>query len=86
MKRLYVNPAKTAEVYCRREKMLRTRNCRREFIKNLLREKPKENMKTKKPWFKSRLNNVNFFSDDMGLVNGCLNNNDDDDPEIITHV
>ena len=25
-----------------------------------------------------------FFSDDMGLVKVCLNNTDDDDPEIIT--
>ena len=29
---------------CHREKDLRTRNCPREFIENLLPEKPKENM------------------------------------------
>ena len=40
------------------EKNLRTRNCRREFIKTLLPEKRKENMKTKQQRFKSQLNNV----------------------------
>ena len=38
------------------EKILLTRNCRRRFIKNLVPEKRKENMKTKQPRFKSRLN------------------------------
>ena len=38
------------------EKISRTRNCRRNFIKKLLREKRKENMQTKQPQFKSRLN------------------------------
>ena len=38
------NPAKTCLRSCRREKILRTRNCRRKFIKNLLPEK-----KTYKP-------------------------------------
>ena len=33
------------------EKILRTRNCRRRFIKNLLPEKRNENMKTKQPRF-----------------------------------
>ena len=41
------------------EKILRTRNCHREFIKNLLPEKRKENMQTKQPRFKSRLNKSN---------------------------
>ena len=45
------NPAKS----CVR-KILRTQNCRRRFIKNLLPEKRKENMYTKQPRFKSRLN------------------------------
>ena len=53
------NPTKTAEVHTVTivEKNLRTRNCRRVFIKNLLPEKRKENMLTKQPRFKSRLNN-----------------------------
>ena len=39
------------------EKILRTRNCRRKFIKNLLpKKKRKENMQTKQPRFKSQLN------------------------------
>ena len=38
------------------EKILCTRNCRRKFIKNLLPEKRKENMRIKQPRFKSRLN------------------------------
>ena len=40
------NPTKTAEVHTVTivEKNLRTRNCRRVFIKNLLPEKRKENM------------------------------------------
>ena len=38
-------------------KILHTRNCSRKFIKNLLPEKRKENMETKQPRFKSRLNN-----------------------------
>ena len=37
-------------------KILRTRNCRRRFIKNLLPEKRNENMSTKQPRLKSRLN------------------------------
>ena len=37
------------------EKILRTRNCRRKFNKNLHPEKRKENMQTKQPRFKSRL-------------------------------
>ena len=35
------NPAKTCVRSCRREKILRTQNCRRKFIKNLLPEKRK---------------------------------------------
>ena len=46
-----VNPAKP-----RVQKILRTRNCRRGFIKNLLPEKCNENMETKQPQFKLRLN------------------------------
>ena len=45
-----VNPAKPCV-----QKILRRRNCRRRFIKNLLPEKRKENMQTKQPRFKSRL-------------------------------
>ena len=41
---------------CCCEIILRTRNCHHKFIKNLLPEKRKENMKTKQPRFKSRLN------------------------------
>ena len=39
------------------EKILLTRNCRRRLIKNLLPEKRNENMKTKQPRFKTRLDN-----------------------------
>ena len=38
------------------KKILHTQNCRRKFIKSLLPEKRKENMETKQPRFKSRLN------------------------------
>ena len=51
-----VNPAKP-----RVQKILRTRNCRRGFIKNLLPEKCNENMETKQPQFKSRLNKIHNF-------------------------
>ena len=44
------NPAKTFV-----RKILRTRNCRRKFINNLLPEKRKENMETKQTQFISRL-------------------------------
>ena len=47
------NPAKTCI-----PKNLRTRNCHRKFIKNLLAEKRKENMQTKQPRFKLPLNNM----------------------------
>ena len=40
------------------EKNLRAQNCSLKFIKNLLPEKHKENMQTKQPRFKSRLNNI----------------------------
>ena len=43
------------------EKNLRTRNCRRRFIKNLLPEKRNENMETKQPRFESQLNYINIF-------------------------
>ena len=38
------------------EKILRTRNCRRKFIKNLLPKERKENMYTKQLRYKLRLN------------------------------
>ena len=38
------------------EKILHTRNCRRKFIKTSLYEKRKENMETKQPRVKLRLN------------------------------
>ena len=51
------NPKKVVnEKFYVHEKILRTRNCRRGFIKNLLPEKCNENMETKQPQFKSRLN------------------------------
>ena len=53
-----VNPAKPCA-----QKILRTRNCRRRFIENLLPEKRKENMQTKQPRFKSRLNKVFYHID-----------------------
>ena len=40
------------------EKILRTRNCRRRFIKNVLPEKRKKNMQTKQPRLISRLNEL----------------------------
>ena len=45
------NPAKSCV-----QKILPTRNCRLKFIKNFLPEKRNENIKTKQPRFKSRLN------------------------------
>ena len=39
------------------EKILPIRNYHRKFIINLYPEKRKENIKTKQPWFKWRLNN-----------------------------
>ena len=38
------NPANVYVKFCVHQKILRTRNCRRRFIKNLLPEKRKENM------------------------------------------
>ena len=43
MKRLQI-PQKLAHVFYVHEKVLRRRNCRRKFIKNLLTKKRKENM------------------------------------------
>ena len=57
MKRLQIPQKLVYEKFYVHEKILRTRNCRRRFIKNLLPEKRKENMETKQPRFKSRLNN-----------------------------
>ena len=56
MKRLPIPQKLVYEKNYVHEKILRTRNCRREFIKNLLPEKRKENMQTKQPRFTSRLN------------------------------
>ena len=57
------------------EKILRSRNFRRGFIKNLLPEKRKENMQTEQPQFKSRLNeteskieNPTYIFREMNLV------------------
>ena len=44
MKRLQIPQKFVYKKFYRNEKILRTRNCRRKFIKNLLREKHKENM------------------------------------------
>ena len=60
------------------EKILRTRNCRRRFIQNLLPEKRKE--KTKQPQFKSRLNynhlheNIRSSHPEMFCEKGILKN------------
>ena len=56
MKRLQIPQKLVYEKFYVHEKILRARNCRRKFIKNLLPEKRKENMLTKQPRFKSRLN------------------------------
>ena len=57
MKRLQISQKLVYGKFDVHEQILRTRNCRRKFIKNLLPEKRKENMQTKQPRFKSRLNN-----------------------------
>ena len=44
MKRMQIAQKLVYEKFYLNEKNLRTRNCRREFIKNLLPEKRKENM------------------------------------------
>ena len=49
------NPAKTCVQSCRRERNLRTQNCRCKFTENLLPEKLKSNKQTKQPRFKLRL-------------------------------
>ena len=56
MKRLQIPHKLVYEKFYLHQKILRTRNCLRKFIKNLLSEKHKENMQTKQPRFKSRLN------------------------------
>ena len=58
MNRLQIPQKLVCEKFYVNEKILRTRNCRRKFIKNLLPEKRKENMQTKQPRFKSRLSYV----------------------------
>ena len=62
MKRLQIPQKLVYEKFYVHEKILRTQNCRRRFIKNLLPEKRKENMETKQPRFKSRLN---YFDETM---------------------
>ena len=49
MKRLQIPQKLVYEKFYVQEKILRTRNCRRNFIKNLFSEKLKENMSTKQP-------------------------------------
>ena len=81
MKRLYVNPAKTAEMYkvavvkkCYVHEIAAMNLSKIYFLKNAKKIcKPKN-----RDWIMSI-----FFSDDMGLVKACLNNTDGDDPEII---
>ena len=58
MKRLQIPQKLLYEQFYVDEKILRTRNGRRKFIKNLLPEKRKENMQNKQPRFKSWLNNA----------------------------
>ena len=60
MKRMQIPEILVYEKFYIHEQILRTRNCRRKFIKNLIPEKPKENMLTKQPRFKSRLNKLEF--------------------------
>ena len=55
MKRLEIPQKLVYDKFYVHEKILRTRNCRREFIKNLLPEKRKENMYIKQLRFKSQL-------------------------------
>ena len=55
MKRLQITQKLVYEKFYVRGQILRPRNCRREFVKNLLPEKSKENMQTKQPRYKSRL-------------------------------
>ena len=56
MKRLQIPKKLVFEKYYLHEKNIHKRNCRRKFMKNLLTEKRKENMRTKQQRFKSRLN------------------------------
>ena len=58
MKGLQISQKLVYEKFYVHEKNLRTRNCRRKFIKDLLQEKRKESIQTKQPRFKSRLNKV----------------------------
>ena len=44
MKTLQISQKLVYEIFYVHEKILRTRNCRRKFIKNLLPEKRKENV------------------------------------------
>ena len=53
MKRLPIPQKPECEKFYVYEKILRTRNCHRKFIKNLLSEKRKGNMQTKQLRFKS---------------------------------
>ena len=53
MKELQIPQKLGYEKFYVHEEILRKRNCHRKFIKNLLPEKLKENMRTKQPRFKS---------------------------------
>ena len=55
MRRLQILQKLVHEKFYIHEKNLRTRNCRRKFIKNLLPEKRKENVSTTQSRFQSRL-------------------------------
>ena len=62
MKRLQIPQKLVYEKFLRtKKKRICTQNCSRTFIKNLLPEKRKENMKNKQTQFKSRLKDV-FYS------------------------
>ena len=49
MKGLQISQKLVYEKFYVNKKNLRTRNCRRKFIKNLLQEKRKESIQTKQP-------------------------------------
>ena len=71
MKRLLIPQKLVYEKFYVRGQILRTRNCRREFVKNLLPEKRKENMSTKQPLYKSPLNKSNNQYNDPVVKNKC---------------
>ena len=61
MKRLQIPPKLVYETFLRTKKRICTQNFSRTFIKNLLPEKRKENIKNKQMQFKSRLNDVFYW-------------------------